>query len=130
MAHTSLRTRVMTMTALPAFLAALIIGGYTLATQVMDVRADNAHRQQLIVESYAARLGRWTRTAAMPTRTCCATCWSSRTCAPPPCSTTAPAGSYTPAAAAAGGTGGAAGQRPEPAGHRFRLAAGAAAARR
>ena len=56
MSHTSLRTRVMTMTALPAFMAALIIGGYTLATQVMDVRADNAHRQQLIVESYAARL--------------------------------------------------------------------------
>lgn len=56
MAHTSLRTRIMAMTALPAFVAALLIGGYTLATRVVGVRADNAHRQQLIIESYAARL--------------------------------------------------------------------------
>ena len=56
MARTSLRTRIMTMTALPAFLAALLIGGYTLATRVISERADTALRQQLIVESYAARL--------------------------------------------------------------------------
>ena len=56
MAHSSLRTRILVMTALPAFLAALVIGGYTLVHRMMEVRADTAHRQQLIIESYAARL--------------------------------------------------------------------------
>jgi len=56
MAHSSLRTRILMMTALPAFLAALVIGGYTLVHRVLEVRADTAHRQQLIIESYAARL--------------------------------------------------------------------------
>lgn len=56
MAHSSLRTRILVMTALPAFLAALVIGGYTLVHRVLEVRADTAHRQQLIIESYAARL--------------------------------------------------------------------------
>ncbi|HAB05083.1 MAG TPA: hybrid sensor histidine kinase/response regulator, partial [Alcanivorax sp.] len=56
MAHSSLRTRILVMTALPAFLAALVIGGYTLVHRMVEVRADTAHRQQLIIESYAARL--------------------------------------------------------------------------
>lgn len=66
MAHTSLRTRIMAMTALPALVAALLIGGYTLATRVMSVRADNAHRQQLIIESYAARLAALDADASAP----------------------------------------------------------------
>ena len=45
MAHSSLRTRILVMTALPAFLAALVIGGYTLVHRMMEVRADTAHRQ-------------------------------------------------------------------------------------
>ena len=49
MAHSSLRTRILVMTALPAFLAALVIGGYTLVHRMMEVRADTAHRQQLII---------------------------------------------------------------------------------
>jgi len=56
MAHSSLRTRILVMTVLPAFLAALVIGGYTLVNRVLEVRADTAHRQQLIIDSYAARL--------------------------------------------------------------------------
>ena len=46
MAHSSLRTRILVMTALPAFLAALVIGGYTLVHRMVEVRADTAHRQQ------------------------------------------------------------------------------------
>jgi two-component system sensor histidine kinase BarA len=61
MARSSLRTRIMAMTALPAFLAAMIVGGYTLANRILDVRENNAHRQQLITDSFAARL------AAVPT---------------------------------------------------------------
>jgi two-component system sensor histidine kinase BarA len=57
MAHSSLRTRILMMTALPAFLAALVIGGYTLVHRVLEVRADTAHRQQLIIESYAGPSG-------------------------------------------------------------------------
>ncbi|ASK33495.1 hybrid sensor histidine kinase/response regulator [Alcanivorax sp. N3-2A] len=56
MARSSLRNRIMAMTALPAFLAAMIVGGYTLITRIQDVRENNAHRQQLIVDSFASRL--------------------------------------------------------------------------
>ena len=49
MAHSSLRTRILVMTALPAFLAALVIGDYTLVHRMVEVRADTAHRQQLII---------------------------------------------------------------------------------
>ncbi|EKF73932.1 sensor/response regulator hybrid [Alcanivorax hongdengensis A-11-3] len=56
MTSTRLRTRLMIMTALPAVLAALVIGGYATVSRISDVRAMTAERQQLITDSYAARI--------------------------------------------------------------------------
>ncbi|WP_336174960.1 response regulator [Alloalcanivorax xenomutans] len=56
MARSSLRTRIMAMTALHALLAALVVGGYALINRILELRVDDALRQQLIIDSYAARL--------------------------------------------------------------------------
>lgn len=56
MVNQSLRSRLMFMAALPALLAALVIGGYSMVNRIVDVRETNAQRQQLITDSYAAQL--------------------------------------------------------------------------
>ncbi len=56
MVNQSLRSRLMFMAALPALLAALVIGGYSMVNRIVDVRETNAQRQQLVTDSYAAQL--------------------------------------------------------------------------
>ena len=56
MVNQSLRSRLMFMAALPALLAALVIGGYSMVNRLVDVRETNAQRQQLVTDSYAAQL--------------------------------------------------------------------------
>ena len=56
MVNQSLRSRLMLMAAMPALLAALIIGGYSMVNRIIDVRDTNAQRQQLVTDSYAAQL--------------------------------------------------------------------------
>ncbi|MDX1803109.1 MAG: response regulator [Alcanivorax sp.] len=56
MTSTRLRTRLMMMTALPALLAALVIGGFATVSRILEVRDTTAQRQQLIIDSYAARM--------------------------------------------------------------------------
>ncbi|MGK0393822.1 MAG: two-component system sensor histidine kinase BarA [Alcanivorax borkumensis] len=56
MVNQSLRSRLMLMAAMPALLAALIIGGYSMVNRIIDVRDTNAQRQQLVTNSYAAQL--------------------------------------------------------------------------
>ena len=75
MAHSSLRTRILVMTALPAFLAALVIGGYTLVHRMVEVRADTAHRRA----RHATTWRRWSSrgTPAGSWRTA-STSWRSR----------------------------------------------------
>ena len=46
----------MFMTILPALMAALVVGGYSLVSRLADVRDTNAQRQQLVTDSFAARL--------------------------------------------------------------------------
>ena len=56
MVNQSLRSRLMFMTILPALMAALVVGGYSLVSRLVDVRDTNAQRQQLVTDSFAARL--------------------------------------------------------------------------
>ncbi|MED5388420.1 MAG: ATP-binding protein [Pseudomonadota bacterium] len=56
MVNQSLRSRLMFMAILPALLAALVVGGYSLVKHLIDVQETNAQRQQLITDSFAARL--------------------------------------------------------------------------
>ena len=72
MVNQSLRSRLMFMAILPALLAALVVGGYSLVNRLVDVRDTNAQRQQLVADSFAARLEST------------ASCWNPRMCAPPP----------------------------------------------
>ena len=56
MVNQSLRSRLMFMAILPALMAALVVGGYSLVNRLVDVRDTNAQRQQLVTDSFAARL--------------------------------------------------------------------------
>lgn len=56
MVNQSLHSRLMFMAILPALMAAVVVGGYSLVNRLMDVRDTNAQRQQLIADSFAARL--------------------------------------------------------------------------
>ena len=56
MSTPSLRSRLMYMAILPSLLAALVVGGYALVNHVLELRDTNAQRQQLITDSFAARL--------------------------------------------------------------------------
>jgi len=56
MSTPSLRSRLMYMAMLPSMLAALLVGGYALVDHIMELRDTNAQRQQLITDSFAARL--------------------------------------------------------------------------
>ena len=56
MANRSLHSRLMVMAVLPAMLAALLVGGYSLVSHLLNVQDSNASRQQLIADSFAAQL--------------------------------------------------------------------------
>ena len=56
MANRSLHSRLMIMAVMPAILAALLVGGYSLFSHLLNVQDSNARRQQLIADSFAAQL--------------------------------------------------------------------------
>ena len=90
MVNQSLRSRLMFMAILPALLAALVLGGYSLVNRLVDVRDTNAQRQQLVTDSFAARL------ESTASNSCFASYWKPGTCAPPPWSSPVSALPCTP----------------------------------
>ncbi len=73
----------MFMTILPALMAALVVGGYSLVSRLVDVRDTNAQRQQLVTDSFAARLRAPPPPIPPASNSCFASYWKPGTCAPP-----------------------------------------------
>ena len=56
MSNINLRTRILLLTAIPAIIAALTLGGYVFTSRVDDIRDNTQNLHRLIVDSYAARI--------------------------------------------------------------------------
>lgn len=83
MVNQSLRSRLMFMAILPALMAALVVGGYSLVNRLVDVRDTNAQRQQLVTDSFAARLESTPSPTLLASNSFCASCWKPKTCVLP-----------------------------------------------
>ncbi len=56
MSNINLRTRILLLTAIPAIIATLTLGGYVFGSRVDDIRDNTQNLHRLIVDSYAARI--------------------------------------------------------------------------
>ncbi|MCK0537695.1 response regulator [Alcanivorax quisquiliarum] len=56
MSNINLRTRILLMTAIPAIVAALVLGGYVLSSRVNEIRGNTQNLHRLIVDNYVARI--------------------------------------------------------------------------
>jgi two-component system, NarL family, sensor histidine kinase BarA len=56
MSNINLRTRILLLTAIPAIVATLTLGGYMFGSRVDDIRDNTQNLHRLIVDSYAARI--------------------------------------------------------------------------